>query len=75
MAGRLDQVNGVGRVGRLGQQGRCERGFVIDFKFAQAQVGLGSELMLGERLPALVDRVQVGDGRRRHGQVLGGVPQ
>ena len=41
VAGRLDQVIGVGHVGSLGQQGRCERRFVVDFKLAQAQVSLG----------------------------------
>jgi hypothetical protein len=64
LAGRLDQVIGVGRVGCLGQQGRGQRGFVVDFKFAQAQVGLGPELVLGKGLSALVDRPQAGDGRR-----------
>jgi hypothetical protein len=54
----------VGRVCSLGQQGRGQRGFVVDFKFAQAQVGLGPELVLGKGLPALVDRPQAGDGRR-----------
>ena len=31
--------------------------------------------MLGKRLAALVDRPQAGNGRRRYGQNLGGVPQ
>ena len=48
VAARLDQVIGVGRVCSLGQQGRGQRDFVVDFKFAQAQVGLGPELVLGK---------------------------
>jgi hypothetical protein len=63
------------RRSHLGQQGRCERHFVVDFKLAQAQVGLGPSLVLGKRLAAPVDRRQAGNGRRRYGQNLGGVPQ
>ena len=40
VAGRLDQVIGVGGVGCLGQQGRGQRDFVVDCKFAQAEIGL-----------------------------------
>ena len=46
VAGRLDEVVGVGGIGCMRQQGAGQGGLVIEMKITQAQVGLGPELVL-----------------------------
>ena len=75
VAGRLDQVIGRGRHRQLAsQQGRCEAPLR---RRLQARAGRGRSWPRAgaRRLPALVDRPQAGDGRRRYRQDLGGVSQ
>jgi len=46
VAGRLDEVVGVGGIGCLRQVGAGQGGLVIEMKITQAQAGLGPALVL-----------------------------